>query len=250
MSSLAIATRGFIERLDAVGSDARQCAASAYAGSALIAIADGSKELRIRLDLHAGFWNVALSSMQTAALAAMGRIYDNGSNVYSARKLLEWAQTYPGIFAHDEIRARVHHRGLGAQEAESYASEAYKPIASDFNPLQAALADWTKLYQKQIEPIRHRVVAHRGQITREELTGLFANVPRSDYERLAALPLQLHEILWQLFHNGTKPELAAMPVAVGEILTKPLGKRTTGYEHQYVTRDASAFAQWLESRPV
>jgi AbiU2 len=88
----------FQNRLGALAHDARSAARYAYAGAAINAIASQRTEVVARLNRHAGFWNVVLGAAQTAAVVGLGRIYDTRKDVLSARRLLEHATRYTGIY--------------------------------------------------------------------------------------------------------------------------------------------------------
>src|ERR1700678_2589559 len=89
----------FRERLQALGKDARWAARFAYTGTTINFVAAGRPELIARIDSHAGFWDVVLGALQSAAVVSPGRIYDRLRGVRSATKLLDHVIRYPGIFS-------------------------------------------------------------------------------------------------------------------------------------------------------
>jgi hypothetical protein len=240
----------FNEILQAVRTDGNDCAAIVYTMLTIQARGANAPALIERLDRHAGFWNVTLGAMQNSGVAAMGRIYDKRNDVHSAAKLLKFAKGNLGIFSAADLQARKQARGLDAQTAAAYVAASFIPSApQDFDVLEAALSAAVTLYKSTVEPIRHKAVAHRGNISRANLVQLYGNVQLADFERLAVFPTQLCEALWQLFENGERPDLPAMPTSVGDMLANPLGARSIGYQQQYSVREAAAFLDWLVLAP-
>jgi len=92
--------------------------------------------------------------------------------------------------------------------------------------------------------------AHAGQITQEELHGIFGNVPVADFERLTVFPQRLHETLWQTHTNGRELVLIETHTAVADFIANPLGRRAIGLEPEYAVRDTTEFLAWLVSAPL
>lgn len=234
-------------RLNALSRDARAAARFTYIGEAVRFSAAPRPELITRLDEFAGFWNTVLGALQTGAIVALGRMYDQRKDVLSARKLLEYAMANPALFSAASLRARVATRLAAPADVDAYMEDVQPPTQAQFEALAAALAEHTALYEDKVQPIRHKAFAHAGRITQDELHAMFAAVPVADFERLTVFPLRLHETLWQTHINGRALVLIDTPSAIAELMANPLGRRAIGMEHQHAVRDTTDFLNWLES---
>lgn len=235
----------FRARLDALERDARAAARFAFIGSAINAIAAGRPALIRRLDEHAGFWNSVLGALQTAAIVALGRIYDSRRDVHSADHLLSHAERYPGIFGRTVLAARISTRLNEADTAE-YVRDAFEPSEGSFADLRQALDEHIALYEETVRPIRNKVFAHTGPLTPEQMRALFAHVPIEAFEKLSVFPLQLWEALWQLYMNGRAPVLLPAPMRTADVIAEPVGQATSSWEHRHAVRDISDFLEWLD----
>jgi hypothetical protein len=236
-------------RLNALGRDARAAARFTYIGEAVRYSAAPKPEIIARLDRHAGFWNTVLGALQTSAILALGRIYDQRKDVLSARKLLDHVTNYRGLFSTASLSARAAMR-MDAAQVAGYVAGYQPPSQAQFEALTIALTEAMALYEAKVEPIRHKVFAHAGRITQGDLHEMFGNVPVSDFERLSIFPQCLHETLWQTFTNGRELVLIESQTAVAEFVANPLGRRSIGLEPEYAVRDATDFLAWLESAPL
>ena len=247
MSNQQTPEQEFKLRLDALDRDARATARIAYTSRTIHFMASQSPSLVEVLDRDAGFWNPVLGAMQTASIVSVGRIYDRTRGVLSAERLLQHATTYPGIFSRTSLAARKVGRGLTESQAAEYAAEAFAPLATDFNTLADEHEIHRELYENTIGPIRNNVSAHSGRITDAEMRELFASVPMVDFDKLVVFPLVLNNEMWQLFENGNRPNLRAVPVDIAELVANPLRSSEVGLEHRIAVKYTSKFIERLES---
>jgi len=232
-------------RLKALSRDARAAARFTYIGEAIGFSSAQQPQLIARLNEFAGFWNTVLGALQTSAIVALGRMYDRSNKVLSARKLLDYATANLGLFSADSLRARLATRLTAPAEVDAYMEDVRPPTQAQFGALTAALDEHTALYKEKIKVIRHRVFAHAGRITQEELHAIFAAVPVADFERLTVFPLLLYDALWETYANGLNLALSDMPTAIAELIANPLGQRAVGKEHQHAVQDTTEFLESL-----
>ena len=232
-------------RLNALSRDARVAARFTYTWEAIKFSASQRPQLIARLNKFAGFWNTVLGALQTSAIVALGRMYDTRNDVLSAQKLLDYATVNRGLFSAGSLRARVATRLIAPTDVDAYMKDFQPPTQAQFDALAAALAEHTALYEKKIRPIRHKVFAHAGHITQEELHAMFAAVPVADFERLTVFPLLLHDALWETYTNGFNLVLIDTPTAIAELMAMPLGRGAVGKEHQYAVWDTTNFLESL-----
>jgi AbiU2 len=231
----------FLERLGALERDARAAARYAYVGSAINFIANQQPGLIPVLDRDAGFWNTVLGAMQTASIVGLGRIYDSRRDVLSAKRLVDHVITYPGIFSRTALAAR---------KSAEYASDRFEPTEADLIPLRAALVEHTALYDATVGPIRDKVFAHAGNITRAEMYELFQNVPRAKYEKLSIFPLDLFDTLFQLYYNGEPPDIRTVESDLATLVANPPGEREITTEPRYAIKETVQFLEHLIGVPI
>jgi hypothetical protein len=66
------------------------------------------------LNRDAGFWNLAIGSIQANSLIALGRIFDTHKQSHNVRRLLELAEQNMAIFSKAGLRKRVEKRSTNA----------------------------------------------------------------------------------------------------------------------------------------
>lgn len=241
----------FCRQLDVLGNQSRSCVMFTYAQLTMDICVTESEAAHRHMDEFAGFWNAVLGAFQSSAFIALGRIYDRRRDVDSAAHLVRYASEFPGIFSASSLRDRKIEAGLDAEAADEYASVAFTATAGSFDGLKAELESHTTLYSEKVEPIRHRVFAHSGRMDSRELENLFAALPVRDLEQAVTFPLRLHEALWQLFHNGLKPDLPALTQIAADVLNAARAAHDAGYiptlEHEYAAGVTAEFMRWLHT---
>jgi len=152
--------------------------------------------------------------------------------------LLEFAEQYPGMFTRKALAARKASELQDTEQAWTYASDAFEARPGSFKALGAQLTAHSAYYDKNVAPIRHKVFAHAGGLTREERERLFTDIRVRDMESLLVFPLQVHRALWNLYHNGRPPDLPTVDTLLPDILGKGQGATL---EHVYAAREMAGF---------
>lgn len=148
----------------------------------------------------------------------------------------------PGIFS----RA-----ALATRKSPEFAADAFEPIEADFRPLRDALNEHTKLYDSTVEPIRHNVYTHGGNISTSQIYELHENVQRAEYERLSMFPLDLYNTLFfQLHINGERPVLGTIQSDLATLVANPGGDRAVLTEPRYAIKDTIRFLERLAGVPI
>lgn len=140
--------------------------------------------------------------------------------------------------------------GMMPEAARTFAQGTWTLKASDLQPIRAEYEHLRRLYKANIEPIRHRVFAHAGKITRQELNELFTKVFLRDLERMVVFPLRLERALSGLYVNGTEPTLESVPTNMVEILNDLPDDATTSWEHFHAIKNAAGVAAWMKLTPA
>jgi len=93
------------------------------------------------------------------------------------------------------------------------------------------------------------VFAHKSKLTHEARDELFTRLPMRELESLVVFPVQLHRVLWGLYHNGVAPQLESLPSNISDVMKNLPADRVNTWEHLHVARAASDFLQWLRAQP-
>jgi hypothetical protein len=246
----------FEERLRALDDDGRACAVAAYTWLALDTRVGGDEALLSLFNEHAGIWNAVRASLVVATISALGRIYDDDRKTNSARQLLKRAVANPVLFTRDALRARRVRGGMAPAAAEAFVAaaevfvagtNAFEIVRTDLAALDDAFEAQSLIYLAKVRPIRHKVYAHTGRITRDERDALFTGLPPvRDFERLVVFPLRLHRALFSLYTDGRRAILDDVPTVIDNVLAAPVPPRTSTWaEHRHAAADVARFLDWL-----
>jgi hypothetical protein len=202
-----------------------------------------------RVNEHAGFWNGVLAALQTSGFIALGRMYDEDGSAHTIRALLRFVEDYVGLFRPAALEARRRAAGM-AEQAQSFAEGSWTLKPADLVPIRDEFEHFRLLYKTNIEKIRHKVFAHAGKVSRQELNELFTKVFLRDLERMVVFPLRLERALFGLYANGLAPMLEPVPTNTVEILHNLPDDATNTWEHIHVVRSVAAMAAWMKLTPA
>jgi hypothetical protein len=234
----------FEERLEHFDRDSRHCAIFGYTGRAIDYVGGSDADILGRLNEHGLFWRAIVGALQSATFVSLGRVFDTGRGKHSAHALLEYAETYPGIFSRKALEARRIGAGNDPQAVEVLVSRAFEPTPDSFRPLRGELDRHQQFFNDYVAPIRDNVFAHTGQLQRSERDELFANLRVHHLEELLVFPLRMHRALWELYHNGREPVLEDAPRRIAEVLASLQGP-SSNWEHQEFVEDTATFLRRL-----
>src|SRR3984957_1227361 len=110
------------------------------------AAARKSRRVYDLLNRNAGFWVVALGSIQANSLIALGRIFDNSRDSHNIGRLLKLIEKNPSIFSKAALRKRKE-KDL-ANSLHLVENDVKEPTASDFKWLKEFLEKRRKIYGK------------------------------------------------------------------------------------------------------
>ncbi len=189
------------------------------------------------LNRNAMFWNTATGAMQSAAIIAMGRIFDQGSP-HNIDRVLKIAQDHPSMFS----RAALGRRKQGSASSapswlETFLVGAYVPTASDFRRLRAHVKKRRRIYENNYRDLRHKIYAHRAVADDAEAQLIVAKTSVREIERLLLFLLRFYETMWHLFMNGRKPTLRRLRYSVNASGMLSLPRTSAAGVHQRMIRD-------------
>jgi hypothetical protein len=182
------------------------------------------------------FWATSLAALQQTALITLGRIFDQDSD-HNVDHLIGLAQDSPAIFSREKLGQRK--QGNASQPPDwlpEYLAAAYVPTAKDFREMRKAVGQHRKTYEGAYRPLGNAHRAHSEVIDPAQIEALFSQTNITELQDLLDFLCGLHDALWDLYFNGTKPDLAP----------KPSGERTRMRElSEKVKKETEALLQRL-----
>ena len=193
-----------------------------YVWDAIHTVAAKDKAVFRLLNQTPLFWNATLGALQSSMLIALGRVFDPDTKNHSVTRLLTLAHSNLQMFSKNALAARKRNLSTNADEwLTDYLKTAYVPKASDFRRLKRQVSLKRKIYEKKYRPLRHKVIAHRGVLSAEQVSELFAQTNLRELRQLLVFLGRLYEALWQLFFNGHKLALRPARSSVRRMLEQP-----------------------------
>ncbi|MDN3920410.1 transposase [Roseateles violae] len=209
--------KDFFIQLENLRHEAGVAARYVYAEMAIQHAASKSKKLLNRLNDTPTFWIACGAAFQSAAYIALGRMFDTTSR-YNVEELLKTLEDNLHLFQPAALAERK--RNGKAEDPDwlaEYLAEAYYPTLADVLRIRKKVDGHRAVYERAIKPVRHKYLAHREKQERSEVSALYAAGTVKEIWRLATFLLQLHDVLWQLLHNGRRPVFRAMRYSVKSI---------------------------------
>jgi hypothetical protein len=233
----------FLTQLKNFDNESRNAARYAYADFAIQHAASKSKRLLNRLNETPTFWLAASAAFQTAAYISLGRIFDNNSR-YNIDQLLCSAESNMSLFQREALAERKREgRTSNPSWLLDYLNKAYFPKPSDFSRLRKKVNEYRALYEHSFKPARNKYIAHRERQKHEDVSALFGRGKIKDLWRLTTFLQQLHEALWQLYHNGQKPRFRRMRYSVAAMFKNPANGSSA---HEDMVRETQKLMKLLE----
>jgi len=212
-----------------------------YSYLAVHDVAGEHKEVLLLLNRAPLFWNTALVALQTSIFIALGRVFDQQSN-HNVDRLLKIAQLNMAIFSKEALAGRKRRDSANADEwLDEYLRDVYEPNADDFRRLRRHVAKRRRVYEDNYRDLRHQVFAHKEIYSKEDVQALFDKTNVRELQQLLIFLRQLHEALWQLYHNGRKPTLRPARYSVKRIREQPSPEPRGRALQERLTHEIEAF---------
>jgi hypothetical protein len=174
------------------------------------------------LNRNAGFWVVALGSIQANSLIALGRIFDIDKRTHNVRRLLKLAEGSPVIFSKDAVRKRKsRHLANASHLLDDYMSEVQDPTPADFKRLQSFVDARRKVYARCYKGLRDKRYAHKEQTN---IRGFVAQTNIKELARLVTDLSKLNRVLWDWQQNGMKPRTSRLRGTAGKDICRDTRK--------------------------
>jgi hypothetical protein len=233
----------FVAELHNFDSEAQHAAFFLYATFSIDHAAAQSRRLLNRLNRTPTFWVTIRVALRTSAYITISRVFDQGSP-HNVDRLIRLAQNNPQVFSRDALAARK--RGDGNREPKwlaEYLEDAYYPTATTFRKLRRRVADNRRVFERLVRPARNRFLAHREVINQQEVSRLYQGGTVGELWKLSVFLVQLHEVLWELLHNGRRPRFRPRRYSVPAMFrVRPRGHAA----HERMVREAIDAMQIVE----
>jgi hypothetical protein len=198
------------------------------------------------------YWLTSQAALQKSLFLALGRIFDQKSE-HNIDKLIGMAQDCPAIFSREKLGQRK--QGNAAQPPDwlaEYLRAAYEPSTIDFREMRKAVGQYRKTYERVCRPLRNAHFAHSETIEPAEIEALFAQTNIGELQDLLDFLCSLHAALWELYFNGTKPNLSPPkpgdPPSRMRSLSERVRQQTEALLQKLLDRPASVLGGHAPSR--
>jgi hypothetical protein len=204
----------FEEELRAFDHNVDEVVQCFYIWRTVHAAARRSRRVYDMLNRNAGFWVVALGSIQANSLIALGRIFDTGKRTHNVRRLLKLAQGSPAIFSKPAVQQRKSKiLANNTNLLENYMRNVHDPSPADFKRLQSFVDARRKVYERCYKQLRDKRYAH---LERTNISGLAAQTGLRELARLVTDLTKLHHVLWHWQQNGVRPRTSRLRGTAGK----------------------------------
>lgn len=223
----------FEEELHAFDSDVDVAIQCFYTWQTVHAAARKSRKTYDLLNRNAGFWVLALGSIQANSLIALDRIFDTDKRTHNVGRLLQLAEANVSIFSKAAVRRRKNKDLANAGHLiDEFMSSVHDPTPSDFKRLKSFVDARREVYARCYKQLRDKVYAHKD---RTDISGFVAKTNTRELGRLVSDLRILHYVLWHWVRNGREPRLSPLRHSAGKQI-----KQDTRKFLKYVTSCCSS----------
>jgi len=178
-----------------------------YSYLTIHSIASRDKTVLDSLNKTPLFWNTCLYSLQCSFIIGLARIFDQNSN-HNLDRVIKLAQDNPILFNKDSLAERKRKASDNADEwLDEFSKNVYEPTPDDFRRLRKSVNKYRGIYNEKYRGIRHSIYAHKLVSKRSEVESLCANTNYSELQSISIFLNKIYRVLWELYHNGRKPDL-------------------------------------------
>jgi hypothetical protein len=236
--------KSFLPQLENFRHEAYVAAQYLYSEMAIQHAASKSKRLLSRLNLTPLFWRTHLASSQAAAYLCLARVLDK-SSAYNIDALLNAFEANLSEFSRDALSQRKREgRNDDPVWLSDYLDKAHYPTKADVARLRKRVADQRVIYERAIEPARHKYLAHRVKVDHHEVQALFSGGKVRELWRMVTFLYALYEALWEQYHNGRKPILRPMRYSVKTLFE---AKHPRSGPHEAIVAETKKLMELIES---
>jgi hypothetical protein len=193
----------YLAKMNLIGEEVLAAIELFYTYIAINNFAAEDRQHFAKLKKAARFWTAQTYALQTSFFIVLARIFDEGSGAHSVHRLLGATQQHPEFFTRSALANRKDTPGgYRPSWADYYAADAWEPQPPDLRAFKRYLSPAVTRFTNVYRPLRHEVFAHKLVAEPTGLAALFGRAVIGEIEDVLFMLFDLHEALWQLFHNG------------------------------------------------
>src|SRR5580704_15028655 len=192
------------------------------------------------LNLTPSFWITARVAMEYQAILTAAKIFGpRKTNPHNIDYLFQVVrETRAAAFSKGALEARKREGSANAAEwIGDYMEGVYVPTARDVNRLHELSKRHRKTYETQYADVRNLHVAHNVLVDANARWAMFQKTRIRDFEKLIVFLNQLHDVLWNMYHNGNRAKLRPMPYSVRSLVGKKLKDHRENPNHEHIVAE-------------
>jgi AbiU2 len=238
----------FEKQLANLNNEANVIANYVYAEMAVQHAISKSKVLLQKINMTPTFWRTCFAAFQSAAYVALGRLFDTNSP-YNLQELLVSMEKSLQDFSPHALAARKRSAGFSDEaRLKKYTDEAYVPTLEDIQRIRRSVERRRLFYNRAIMPVRHRYLAHRQTHETSQVNELYGKGKVKEMWQVAIYLYHLHQELWNLYHNGRKPNLRVRSRYSPKIMYQR--PKHSGGPHERIVSEVRKLMTFLEQATV
>lgn len=229
----------FLRELNFFRNETESLVRYVYSHGALSDVIINNKSVEKAVNKNPAFWNSVLFSFTDSMFIVLGRIFDidnSKGEKNTIHTLFRQIDESKKIFSKELFSNRwvVSHTEM-LDYKDKYMEGFYEMSNDDWKKLKKLKSSLSRQYQEFYRPIRD-LIAHRVLTNNDQIKIIMNKVPARDMEKFCTKLRNLHEGLWQLYHNGRGP---ITPLKTGKYSSKGfINKKYEPYHpgpiaHQY-----------------
>ena len=194
-----------------------------FAASAINEIAKSNHDTLMALNKTPTFWITVRVGLEYQAIISAGKIFGsrkaNPHNIDSFFQVLR--ECHAEVFAPAALEARKRQGSANAEEwLPDYMKRIHVPTIKDVHRLHELMQPHRKTYETQWAQIRNQHVAHTDVVDPAAPWEMFQKTHIPDFENSISFLNQLENAIWNLYHNGRRPELDPVTHSVEALVAK------------------------------
>lgn len=231
----------FLAQLENFRQESSIAARFTYAEMSIQHAASKSKKLLNSLNNTPTFWIVCELALQSSAYISIHSIF-NKKSTYNIHSLLDSMEQNLLIFQREALSQRKCEILTNHVDLDDYLANAYYPTVRDVRRLRKLVAKYNAISDRAVSPVRNKYIAHR-VVTQRESQALYASGEIREFWRLTTFLLQLHDILWEQYHNSKKPIFRQTRYSVKSIYD---ANYQYSAPHESIVSDVKKLMQFME----
>ena len=211
-----------------------------FAASAINEIAKSNHDTLMALNKTPTFWITVRVGLEHQGIISAGKIFGsrkaNPHNIDSFFEVLR--ECYAEVFAPAALEAR---KRQGSENAEAwlpdYIKRIHVPTIEDVNRLHELMKPHRTTYETQCAQIRNQHVAHTDVVDPDALWEMFQKTHIPDFENSIRFLNQLENAIWNLYHNGCRPEIDPATHSVQALVAKNILELRESRNDEYIVAE-------------